>query len=78
MSITNGNEPAVAINLSNGAKAQDVAVVLLGRGNLHGNRLQDELGMISARMADAYDDYHFVESLLEQGEESFPNALDVC
>ncbi|MAF39708.1 MAG: hypothetical protein CL696_12660 [Chloroflexi bacterium] len=78
MSITNGNEPAVATNLSNGAKAQDVAVVLLGRGNLHGNRLQDGLGMISARMADAYDDYHFVEALLEQGEESFPNALDVC
>jgi (2Fe-2S) ferredoxin len=78
MTVTNGDEPAVAPNVSNDAKVRDVAVVLLGRGSLHGNQLKEELGRISARMTDAYDDYQIVEALLEQGEESLPRALDDC
>ena len=78
MAATNGKEPEVPAYISNGTKVRDVAVVLLGRGNLHGNGLKDELGRVSARMADAYAGYHFVEALLEQGEESFPHALDGC
>ncbi len=60
------------------AQARDVAVVLLGRGNLHGSGLKDELGLISERMTAAYRGYIFVQALLEQGEESFPRALNEC
>ncbi len=78
MTITNGDGPTIATHVSDGAKVQDVAVVLLGRGHLYSKRPQEELGRISARLADGGNTFHFVEAVLEQGQESFPHALNAC